>query len=120
MHAKYLIPLVLAGGFVAMPFQHRTVAAQNEQTVEITARRFTFSPSEITLKRGQSVTLVLVSTDVSHGLRVRDLNLELRADKKKPGQKTFTPEKTGDFVGHCSVFCGLGHGSMTLTVHVIE
>jgi cytochrome c oxidase subunit 2 len=32
----------------------------------------------------------------------------------------FTPEKTGNFVGHCSVFCGGGHGSMKLTLHVVE
>jgi len=32
----------------------------------------------------------------------------------------FTPTRTGDFVGHCSVFCGSGHGAMTLTLHVVE
>ena len=39
---------------------------------------------------------------------------------KKPAELAFTPDKTGDFVGHCSVFCGSGHGSITLTLHVTE
>ena len=32
----------------------------------------------------------------------------------------FTPDKAGDFVGHCSVFCGSGHGGMMLTLHVVD
>jgi cytochrome c oxidase subunit 2 len=32
----------------------------------------------------------------------------------------FTADKTGDFVGHCSVFCGSGHGGMSLTLHVVN
>jgi cytochrome c oxidase subunit II len=34
-------------------------------------------------------------------------------------EATFTPTKAGDFVGHCSVFCGSGHGSMVFTLHVV-
>jgi cytochrome c oxidase subunit 2 len=48
------------------------------------------------------------------------LNLDLKAGKGQTTQATITPDKTGDFVGHCSVFCGTGHGKMTLTIHVVE
>jgi len=65
------------------------------------------------------VILVLKSVDVAHGLRFRELNVEVKAPKGGSGQVQFTPEKAGDFVGHCSVFCGSGHGSMSLTLHVI-
>lgn len=88
--------------------------------VDVTARRFTYEPAEITLKKGEPVLLVLKSADVPHGLRFRELNVELKAGKGGTGQKEFTPEKTGDFVGHCSVFCGSGHGHMTLTLHIVE
>jgi cytochrome c oxidase subunit II len=53
-------------------------------------------------------------------LRVRELNLNAKFDKGTPAELSFTPDKTGDFVGHCSVFCGSGHGGMTLTLHVVE
>jgi len=88
--------------------------------VEITARRFTYSPDTISLKKGEAVLLVLESEDVTHGLRIRELGLDLKASKKKPAQVLFTPSKAGDFVGHCSVFCGAKHGSMKITFHVLE
>jgi len=88
--------------------------------IEITAKRFSYDPASVTLKKGEPVTLVLKSLDVSHGLRFRELNVDVTAGKGKTGEVEFTPEKTGDFVGHCSVFCGRGHGSMSLTLHVVE
>lgn len=87
--------------------------------VEITAKRYSFQPAEITVKKGETVDLALTSSDVPHGVRVRELNLDLRAGKGKTADVNFTPEKTGTFVGHCSVFCGSGHGQMTLTIHVV-
>ncbi len=89
------------------------------QRIEITAQRFVFKPGEITVKAGQPVVLVLKSKDVSHGLRIRDLGVDVKVKAGQTAQVTFTPDKTGDFVGHCSVFCGSGHGSMIFTVHVV-
>lgn len=90
------------------------------QTIEITAKRFTFDPGEITLKKGEPVVLVLKSADVGHGLSIRELNVNVKVGAHKTAEVRFTPEKTGDFVGHCSVFCGRGHGSMMMKVHVVE
>lgn len=99
----------------------KVVTAQNSpQTIEVTAKKFGYQPAEITVKRGEPVVLVIKSLDVAHGLRFRDLNLDARIDKGGTAELRFTPEKAGDFVGHCSVFCGSGHGSMTLTLHVVD
>jgi len=89
------------------------------QRIEITAERFTFKPGEITVKVGQPVTLVLKSMDVGHGLRIREVGVDIKVKAGETGEATFTPTKTGDFVGHCSVFCGSGHGSMVFTLHVV-
>ena len=88
--------------------------------IEIFAKRFEFTPGEITLKKGEPVVLVLRSVDVTHGLRVRELGIEAKADKGQTREFAFTPDRTGTFVGHCSVFCGAGHGSMTLIIHIVE
>ena len=88
--------------------------------VEVTAKKFAFQPAEITVKKGQPVDLVLTSRDVTHGLRIRELNLDVKIEKGATTQAQFTAGKAGDFVGHCSVFCGSGHGHMTLTIHVVE
>ncbi len=97
------------------------VGAQSEpKRVDVVAKRFSFEPSEITLKKGQPVLLVLKNADTAHGLRFRELNVDVRAAAGGTGQVEFTPDKVGDFIGHCSVFCGSGHGSMSLTLHVVE
>ena len=95
-------------------------AQAGAQRIEVTAKRFSFEPSTITIKEGQPVTLALKSVDVAHGLRFREFNVNLKADKDHTSEATFTPNKTGDFIGHCSVFCGSGHGSMALTLHVVQ
>lgn len=90
------------------------------RTIEVTAKRFTFDPGEITLKKGEPVVLVLKSADVAHGLRFRELNVDVKTRAGGTAQVQFTPEKTGDFIGQCSVFCGSGHGSMKLKLHVVD
>jgi cytochrome c oxidase subunit 2 len=88
--------------------------------IEVSVKRFGYTPSEITLKKGEPVVLVVTTEDVAHGLQFKELGLDTKVNKGKPGELAFTPDKTGDFVGHCSVFCGSGHGKMTLTLHVTE
>jgi cytochrome c oxidase subunit 2 len=99
----------------------RSIAAQaGPKHIEIIAKRFSYEPSSVTLKKGEPVVITLKSTDVAHGIHFKELNLQAKIDKGGSGELAFTPDKTGDFVGHCSVFCGSGHGSMTLTFHVVE
>lgn len=112
--------LLLAAGMSAAALPSPKIRAQAApQQIEITAKRFAYTPGEITLKQGQPVVLVLKSTDVGHGLRIRDLGVDLKVDAGGSKQVTVTPRKTGDFIGHCTVFCGSGHGSMTFKVHVV-
>lgn len=94
-------------------------AQATPQRIEITAKRFAFSPSEITVRKGQPVVLVLKSSDVAHGVRFRDLNVAVKVKAGGTAQINFTPTEDGDFVGHCYVFCGSGHGSMKITLHVV-
>ena len=121
MKTKLMLLVVFVGIVTAAVFSTRTVRAEGEtRRIEVTAKRSTFAPSEITLKKEQPVALVIHSEDVTHGLRVRELNLNAKIEKGTPAELSFTPDKTGDFVGHCSVFCGSGHGGMTLTLHIVE
>ena len=96
-----------------------SVKSETPRRVDVKAKRFAFEPAEITVKKGESVELRLTSADVAHGLRIRELKIDLHANKRKTAVTTFTPEIPGTFVGHCSVFCGSGHGEMTFTIHVV-
>jgi cytochrome c oxidase subunit II len=110
--AAFLICVVFIQGFSAS-------AAQNAaRTIEIHAKRFSFSPAEITLKKGETVKLVVTSEDVTHSLVIPDLQVDAEASKDHPAEVTITPEKVGDFKGKCGHFCGEGHGSMKFVAHV--
>jgi cytochrome c oxidase subunit 2 len=119
---KKLMLLALFVGIAAFSLvRGRTLPAQPApRRIEVVAKRYAFSPENIVLKKGEPVILVLKSVDVAHGIRFRELNLDLKVGKGGTAEVQFTPEQTGDYVGHCSVFCGSGHGSMTLTLHVVD
>jgi cytochrome c oxidase subunit II len=95
-----------------------TKAEPHFPAIKITAKRFEFSPSEITVHKGQPVTLVITSTDVSHGFLIKELNVLAEVKKGSPARVTFEPHEGGDFVAECAHFCGTGHGRMHLVVHV--
>jgi len=97
---------------------NRLAAQAAPQRIEIVAKRFDFIPGDVTVKKGVPVTLVLTSKDVDHGLKFKDLNVVLNVKKGETKEITFTPDKSGTFVGQCSVFCGSGHGAMKMTLHV--
>jgi cytochrome c oxidase subunit II len=90
------------------------------RVVEITAKRFEFSPKEITLEKGQPVTLRLTSLDVTHGYFNRELKLDLDIESGKTTEVTFTPSAAGKYRVICDHFCGSGHGNMNMTVVVQE
>jgi cytochrome c oxidase subunit 2 len=82
--------------------------------IAITAKRFEFSPKEVTLKQGETVILVLTSADVTHGFLCRALKVDTDIPPGKETRVTVTPDKTGQFVAICNHFCGSGHGNMKM------
>lgn len=88
--------------------------------IQVTVKRFSFTPDQITVKKGQPVTLSLHSQDVTHGLIIKELGVKTDIPKGKDTQVTFTPQEVGTFEGKCAHFCGSGHGSMRFTVVVTE
>lgn len=120
MKSKLLTLLRITAVFVVLFTTVQSLPAQAPRRIEVTAKRFTFTPGEITLKKGVPVVLVLTSADVDHGLKFKELNVNVKAKKGQTSEVNFTPDRVGTFVGQCSVFCGSGHGSMKLTLHVTE
>lgn len=99
---------------------HPASAQSAPRRIEIHAKRFTFLPSEITLKKGETVTLALTSEDVAHSLLIEGLHVNATITKGHTTEVTITPTAAGDFPGRCGRFCGSGHGHMTFTVHVVN
>jgi cytochrome c oxidase subunit II len=121
MKVKLALPVLVFAMLCAAPAFVEAAPNQNApRRIEVSAKRFEFLPGDITLKKGEPVVLVLKSVDVAHGVRFKELGIETKAGKGQSSEVAFTPDKTGTFIGHCSVFCGSGHGTMTLTLHVVE
>lgn len=114
------MPILIAGITLLTALSGPIVRAEEPKRIEITAKRFTYDPGEITLKKGQPVVLVFKSMDVTHGFRVRELNVDVKIPVGDSKEVKLTPQKTGDFIAHCSVFCGPNHGSMALKLHVVQ
>ncbi len=104
--------VVVAGLSCAPP------ASADEQVIRLTAKKFEYDLREIVLKKGVPVVLELTSSDRVHGFNLPDFGV--RGDAV-PGTVTrirFTPEKAGQFVFFCDVFCGDGHEEMSGTLIV--
>lgn len=95
-------------------------AGGQQRTIEIHAKRFAFVPAEITVKKGETVSLSLISDDVPHSMLIEGLGVNAAIAKGHASQVQITPTKVGDFAGRCGKFCGSGHGQMRFVVHVTE
>jgi len=94
------------------------VGAEEVPVIDITAKRFAFSPDKITLKKGQTVRLRLHSQDVTHGFFLRPLKLDEEIPAGQTVEVTVTPQTAGTFTTICDHFCGANHGNMNMTIVV--
>ena len=95
-------------------------AAEEPKVIAITARRFEFSPKEITLKLGETVKLQLTSEDVTHGFFAKPLGIDEVIVPGKTTEVVLTPKAAGRYTTICDHFCGSGHGGMKMTIVVEE
>ena len=107
-----LLLLAMVGLVVAFaPLPVQPIAPQ-ERTFRIDARQFAYSPSELKVNQGDTVTIQLVSTDVVHGLYVDGYDVSVQADPGQTATLTFIADKSGSFRFRCNVTCGAMHPFM--------
>jgi cytochrome c oxidase subunit II len=116
---RFLIYGMLAV-FVMISIGSYLAAAENEQVVQITAKRFEYSPKEITVKKGVPAVLEFTSQDRLHGFDCPGLKLRMDIRPGKVNTLRFVPDKAGTFPFHCDNFCGTGHEGMRGTITVTE
>ena len=117
---RFLVVAIVLLSALASMASTASAADQPEEprVIAITAKRFEFVPSTITLKKGETVKLVVKSEDVTHGLFLRGLKIDTDLTPGETQQITVTPQVAGTFTAICHHFCGSGHGGMKLTVVV--
>lgn len=113
MRPRFSFLLFLMAGLVVAfaPLPAPSITPQ-ERTFRIDARQFAYSPAELHVNPGDTVTLQLVSNDVVHGLYVDGYDVSVEADPGQTTTVTFVANKPGSFRFRCNVTCGAMHPFM--------
>lgn len=88
------------------------------RVIKIVAKKFEFVPSEIHVKKGESVSLEFTAPEVPMGFNLSDMGLRIDIVPGKVAKLPFTADKVGNFPFLCDVFCGSGHEDMNGTLIV--
>jgi cytochrome c oxidase subunit II len=78
----------------------------------ITAKRFEFSPAEITVNKGDTVRLKITSSDVNHGFALGAYGINQMIEANKTTVIEFNATEQGTFPFMCNIYCGAGHPGM--------
>jgi cytochrome c oxidase subunit 2 len=97
-------------------------AEQAVRVIEVSAERFSFTPSQIRMTLDAPIEIRLRSDDTDHGFRVLGTDIDVRIPKRGKGTMsvTFRPAKEGRYTFECSHVCGAGHAFMRGTIIVKE
>ena len=95
-------------------------AAAEPRVIEIKAKKFAFSPNDITLKKGEPVILRLSSEDRTHGFLLKPLKIDTDITPGKATDIAVTPTASGQYMVICDHYCGTGHGNMKMKLTVVE
>lgn len=130
-HALFL--LIFLGLISSGTYPHETLQAptqdQNVQVVEMTAKKYKFTPSPVHVKRGMKVQLRITALDHVHGFKInvypdgadakgapgllfatpKDC---WRLEKEQVTTIEFVAQAAGSYPFKCCVFCGFGHLGM--------
>lgn len=79
---------------------------------DMTAKKWDFTPSTITVNEGDVVRLNIKSEDVTHGFALFEFGVNERLTPGKTTTVEFIADKAGEYTFFCSVPCGSGHGNM--------
>lgn len=102
----------------------KKISVPGNETVEplvreiiITAKKFEFDKTEIQVKKGEKIKIIVIDSDRKHGIIIPDL-----IDPPTQGdynEMEIPTDKAGEFYFYCATPCGLKHGSMNGKIVII-
>jgi cytochrome c oxidase subunit 2 len=92
------------------------------RVIHISAERFSFTPSEISVQAGEEVELRIQSEDTSHGFRLIGTNISAIVPKRGKGEVSVRvrQDQPGRMTFECTRVCGAGHNFMRGVLIVTE
>jgi cytochrome c oxidase subunit II len=88
--------------------------------IQVTLRKYDFSPGTLHVRKGEQVRLIMASVDHDHGFKLDDFDINHKIPKGTTVVVEFIADKAGTFQFRCSSVCGLGHRNMKGTLVVEE
>ena len=130
-----LAAIAMAAGMMGVSVRYARAAQDSVQEIDISAKKFEFTPNEIHVQQGAHVRLEVTPTDREHGFELEvypegsdkkgDPGLKFSGDKpsfKIPQGQTqaveFVAVQAGTYDFKCIVYCGSGHRGMKGTIVV--
>jgi len=93
---------------------------QGVHEIQVTLRKYEFSPGSLRVRKGERVKLVMTAADHDHGFKLDDFDINQKIPKGTTVVVEFTADKAGTFQFRCSNVCGIGHRGMKGTLVVEE
>ncbi|HBY07705.1 MAG TPA: cytochrome C oxidase subunit II [Chloroflexi bacterium] len=84
----------------------------------ILAQTWQFTPREMTVPVGSTITLYVTSKDVQHGFKIQDTNVNMQIVPGQVSKLTVTFDKPGQYNYICTEYCGAAHAIMYGTITV--
>ena len=81
--------------------------------VEVSAKKYEFTPPEIEVPVNTLLRLHLKATDKEHGFALKSVKDScVKFKPEAPATLEFYADKAGELEFSCCKFCGMGHGKM--------
>ena len=95
-----------------LPSQDESLFTGEIKIFDMTAKRFSFEPNKLTVRKGDKVKLIITSLDTAHGFAIPEYGVNIVVKAGETVIREFIADKSGQFDFACSVFCGSGHNEM--------
>ena len=93
---------------------------QGKHEIQVTLRKYEFSPGSLRVRKGEQVKLIMTAADHDHGFKLDEFSINQKIPKGTTVVVEFTADKAGTFHFRCSSVCGIGHRGMKGTLLVEE
>lgn len=107
-----------AGSAASAAATDDTVAPQ-ARIIEMSVDDWTFSPSTITVQKGENVVIRLHGVEGKHSFAIAELGLNVAVDPGTTKDVTLPTNTAGTFTFRCRVPCGPGHMDMNGTLTIV-
>jgi heme/copper-type cytochrome/quinol oxidase subunit 2 len=112
-----LVAMLLASrplAFAKAAEGEQDLTTSRPRIIRVSAERFAFTPSEITVDKGTVIEFHLTSEDTDHGFRIVGSDVDVEIPKRRRGETIvkYTADTAGRFIIECTRPCGAGHTAM--------